>query len=173
MPQFRVWGVTPHEQQLPYPCDEVLPFGSDAYFRGVSCQAPAEVIFLWLCQLRVAPYSYDWIDNWGRRSPRKLTAGAQNLQPGQAVMTIFRLVSFAPGEHLTIRITEPAAKVFGEVAVTYRVFPGRLVAKLRVQYPTGWYGTILRGLLPFGDWIMMRKQLRTLAGLAETSPGKL
>lgn len=173
MSRFRVWGVTPPEQQLAYPCDSLLDGTADAYFRGVPCAAQPDAIFRWFCQLRVAPYSYDWLDNWGRRSPRKLTPGVEKLRPGQTVMTIFRLVSHVPGEHLTIRITKPAAKVFGDVAVTYRIFPGRLVAKLRVQYPTGWYGRLLRAFLPFGDWIMMRKQLRTLARLAESSREEL
>ena len=64
-------------------------------------RAPAEVVYRWLCQLRVAPYSYDWIDNRGRRSPRELTPGLEQLAEGQTVM-IFRLVSFAWGRHLTL-----------------------------------------------------------------------
>jgi hypothetical protein len=44
----------------------------------------------WLCQLRAAPYAYDWLDNWGKQSPRQLIPGLENLKLGQTVMTIFR-----------------------------------------------------------------------------------
>ncbi len=43
----------------------------------------------------------------------------------------------------------------------------RLVCRLRVTYPKGPYGWLLRAVLPAGDLFMMRKQLRTLAKLAE------
>ena len=75
-------------------------------------------MFRWLCQLRVAPYSYDWLDNFGRRSPRTLTPGLDALEVGQRVMTIFELLEFDADSHLTIR-TRSAR--FGVVVVTYRV----------------------------------------------------
>jgi hypothetical protein len=65
----RIWGVSKQEQALPFPCDAHLSEPDDVYFRGVDIQAPEASVFRWLCQLRVAPYSYDWIDNLGRRSP--------------------------------------------------------------------------------------------------------
>ena len=67
------WGTTAAERTRPFPCDRWLPGADDALFRAVDVDAPARVVFRWLCQLRVAPYSYDWIDNFGRTSPRRLT----------------------------------------------------------------------------------------------------
>ncbi len=82
---------------------------------------------------------------------------------------IFRLVSFEEGSSITLDST---TRLFGRVAVTYRVSPGsgaanRLVAKLVVAVPRGPLGLVNRHLLPAGDLIMMRKQLRTLKELAE------
>jgi hypothetical protein len=40
-------------------------------------------------------------DNLGRRSPRELTPGLDQLQVGQRIMTIFHLASFEPDRHLS------------------------------------------------------------------------
>jgi hypothetical protein len=135
--------------------------------------APA-VLFRWLCQLRVAPYSYDWIDNGGRRSPRTLTPGMENLAIGQSVMQIFTLVEFAKGRHVTLRIKHGsgAFSLRGDLAVTYLILPEeagrcRLLVKLVVRYPPGFLGSLMRWGLPWGDLLMMRRQLLNLKALAE------
>ncbi len=170
------WGVEPAEKDLAYACDGLAgPFDGD-FYRGVTVQAPPAAVFRWLCQLRAAPYSYDWIDNYGRRSPRQLTPGLENLSVGQTMMRIFDLVAFERDRHLTIRIKPgtPPEGLFGDVAVTYLIVPRngggcRLLAKLRVRYPRGLLGRLVRMALPPGDLIMMRRQLLTLKRLAELS----
>ena len=87
-------------------------------------------MFAWLCQLRVAPYSYDWIDNWGRRSPRERDPALERLEVGQRFMTIFRLEEFERPHHVTLW----HEGVFGKVAGTYATPPGRLVVKLLWSY---------------------------------------
>jgi hypothetical protein len=169
------WGATPAERALPFPCDRYLAAADGAYFRAVDVSAPAAILFRWLCQLKAAPYSYDWIDNDGRRSPRRLTPGLQQLAQGQRVMTIFELVEFERNHHLTLALVEPRAiRIFGEIAVSYAVLPQadtscRLVVKLLARYPRRWPWLWMRRLLPWGDLIMMRKQLLTLKRLAERS----
>lgn len=167
----QTWGSTLAERAQTYPCDEVLPDAQAAYFRAVTVNAPVAVVFRWLCQMRVAPYSYDWIDNLGRPSPRTLTPGLENLAVGQTVMTMFRLASFASNEHLTIQAVL-LRWLFGEVTVSYcvRATPEggtRLLAKLRVRYPRGPLGWLMNLILPWGDWVMMRRQLLNLKSLAE------
>ena len=72
-PLGATWGVEPAETATAFPCDR-LDGGFDAdYYRGVTVHAPPSAVYRWLCQLRAAPYSYDWIDNRGRRSPRSGT----------------------------------------------------------------------------------------------------
>jgi hypothetical protein len=141
-------------------------------YRAVSVKAPPAQVFRWLCQLRAAPYSYDWIDNSGRTSPRQLTPGLDELAAGQTVMRIFTLVDFERGAHLTLQLTDaPAGRLFGDLAVTYRVdgagAGSRLVVKLTMRYPRTLRGRAMRRLLPWGDLVMMRKQLLTLKRLAE------
>lgn len=77
------WGTRPSERTLGFACDRVLPGPSDALYRGITVHASAPILYRWLCQLRVAPYSYDWIDNRGRRSPDQLTKGLDELEVGQ------------------------------------------------------------------------------------------
>jgi hypothetical protein len=171
------WGATPDEQALIFPCDQYLVMAEHSYFRAVDVQAPAATLFRWLCQLKVAPYSYDWLDNFGHRSPRRLVAGLEHLARGQRVMTIFELVEFEPGRHLTLVLRQPRAlAIFGEIAGSYAIFPRterscRLVVKLLVRFPRRGLWSWMRWILPWGDLLMMRKQLLTLKRLAERSAG--
>jgi hypothetical protein len=163
---IRTWGSTAAERALPQPCDELVPEPDDAAYRAVSVAAAPHVVFRWLCQLRVAPYSYDLLDNLGRRSPRTLTPGLDDLAVGQRFATIFRLASFEPDRHITILTTG------NRVAVTYAVRPhgegSRLLVKLVVRYPR-WLRGPLRDAAVAGDLVMMRRQLLNFRRLAEAS----
>ena len=124
--------------------------------------------------MRVAPYSYDWIDNGGKRSPPYLIDGLDDLMIGQTIMTIFDLIAFETNHHLTIRHKpeHPSARVFGDVLVSYVVLPQekdacRLLVKLLVTYPRGFIGWMMKRVLPWGDLIMMRRQLLNFKRLAE------
>ena len=163
------WGSTVEDRAASYPCDELIGRPDIVVFRAVDVDAAAPLVFRWLCQLRAAPYSYDWIDNLGRKSPRVLTPGLEELEVGQGFMTIFRLVGFDEGSTITLDSSTP---VFGRVVCTYRVTASvssqsHLVAKLLVASPRGPLGPVVRHLLPVGDLVMMRKQLLTLKVLAE------
>ncbi len=174
------WGTTEDETRLEYRCDALITTIDTELFRAVGIDAPASTVFRWLCQLKLAPYSYDWIDNFGRQSPQTLTPGAENLEKGQRVMTIFRLVDFEKDRHITLAMDIPWAKRFlGETSVTYMVVPQRqeegggcrLLAKLCIMYPAAFFKGVLgfpfRLFLSWGDLIMMRKQLLNLKELSE------
>ena len=168
MIDVRHWGTTEAERRATYPADRYLPNPDDVLYRAVDVDAPAAVTFRWVCQLRVAPYSYDWLDNFGRQSPRTLTPGLEDLALGQTAMRFFELVDFAPGRQVTAR-TRPSA--FGVFVATYAVVPvdarrSRIVVKLLARYPP-LLRTIGRWTMPFGDWVMMRRQLLNLKALAE------
>ena len=172
----KTWGTEERERELSYPCDRLIAEPNAALYRGVTIGASPQVVFRWLCQMRVAPYSYDWIDNFGRRSPPQLTPGVENLAVGQDVMTIFDLVDFEIGQHVTIRIKPKsiASQVFGDAAASYLIIPSgeqtcRLLVKLVGRYPRGVLGMLMRNFLPLGDLIMMRRQLLNFKHLAERS----
>ena len=170
----QTWGTEPEERQLAFLCDSLIQQPDAELFRGVTINAPAQTIFRWLCQMRVAPYSYDWIDNGGRQSPRELTPDLDNLVIGQDVMGIFDLVDFEVNRQITIRVKprSRAAKTFGDIAGSYVIVPSpsnscRLLVKLIAKYPQGAKGQLMRVLLPWGDLIMMRRQLLNFKQLSE------
>jgi hypothetical protein len=156
--------------QQSFPCDRVLPDFNEAYHRGVTIAAPPSMVFRWLCQLRVAPYSYEWIDNLGRHSPQELTPELETLERGQPVMTIFELVDFEQDRHLTLRLRKPG--IFPPLAVSYLIVAQdprscRLLAKLVMRFGRGLGDRLSRSLAPWLDWVMMRRQLLNLKRLAE------
>ena len=165
------WGTTPEERQRHYPCDEVLPDHEQALYRAVTVDAPPSTVFRWLCQLKLAPYSYDLIDNLGRRSPRRLVPGVEHLVVGERVM-IFELASFERDDNLTLVVRRHP--VFGDLAISYVVAAApsggsRLVVKLVMTPRPGIAGAMLRRVLPAGDLVMMRRQLLNLKALAEAT----
>jgi hypothetical protein len=158
------WGARDDERALLLACDGLLPDAPVRLHRAISIDAQPAVVFRWLCQLKRAPYSYDLIDNFGRKSPSELTPGLERLEVGQRFMTIFSLASFAAGEHITL-----AAR---HTAVTYTVRREeqltRLIARVLFHPPGGKIGqTLTARVLALGDLVMMRKQLLTLKKLAE------
>ena len=166
------WGSTAEERAASYPCEEFVPGATLAVYRAIDIAAPVPVVYRWLCQLRVAPYSYDLLDNLGRRSPRELTPGAEELEEGQRVMTIFHLASFERDRQLTIVCDGIGKKLLGDVSSTYTVAPSgdgsRLVLKLVCNPPGGRLLAVpYRWIMPWFDLFMMRKQFLNLKRLAE------
>lgn len=177
-PSFWDWGITLKERQTVYPCDHHPGPFDDEYYRGLSIHAPDAVVFRWLTQMRLAPYSYDWLDNLGRSSPNRLIPDLPPLAIGQSVMYIFRLLDFAPDRHLTIGLRDDLPVLpsrLSRVVVSYVVVPQssqscRLLVKLRIKYPPGLPGWLTCLILPGGDLLMMRRQLLNFRRLAERTP---
>lgn len=169
---YKNWGISPLERGLEFPCDTYGESFSDAYFRGITIHAEPEIVFQWICQMRVAPYSYDWIDNFGRKSPQKIIPGLDQLEPGQKIMSIFNLIDFEQNKHLTLRLNKRSLKIFSDTMISYRIFHQkynvcRLLVKILVNYPKGIPGVLLQYILPFGDLVMMRRQLINFKTLCE------
>lgn len=145
--------------------------------RAVTVSAERSVVFRWLCQLRVAPYSYDLVDNLGRRSPRTLTPGLESLEVGQRFASIFTLVDWVPDEMVALEITEPAGiPLFGRLPLIYQTvaLPGAaprttLRGDIALPRPATALARVRNAALAWGDLVMMRRQLLTLARLSETT----
>lgn len=159
------WGVTPAEVERRYPCDRLVPDPVWEAWRGVTVRAEPDRVWPWVAQIRLAPYSYDWIDNFGRRSPQQLR-GLPEPVVGEAFTTALggrrlgRIVAVTPGEALTGRIMG--------VVMSYLLVPEGEVTRLLLKLAMGrrW---ALAPLLSIGDLVMARRQLLNLARLAERS----
>ncbi|MCU1687126.1 MAG: hypothetical protein JWQ81_7865 [Amycolatopsis sp.] len=173
LPSGTNWGATDEERHRRYPADTVLDLPADRLVRldrAVTVDAPAALTFRWLCQLSIAPYSYDLLDNRGRKSPSQLVPGSDQLAVGQEMM-VFRLTEVQPGSSFTGRGLPKPERLFGPLAVTYAVHPlddvsSRLVCRL-VLAQDGWFDRLRGALLVWGDLIMMRKEFLTLKRYAE------
>jgi hypothetical protein len=125
--------------------------------------APPEAVWPWVAQVRVAPYSYDWIDNRGRRSPRELL-GLPEPRVGERFTTaggreLGRIVSVDPGKQLTGTIM---GTFMSYVLVPKDDDTTRLLLKVVGQTPR-WAAPGLS----VGDLLMARRQLLNLKQLAE------
>jgi hypothetical protein len=157
------WGVSDAEVRRPYGCDAFVTAPTLQAWRGVTVHADPATVWARLRQVRLAPYSYDLVDNLGRRSPREL----RDL-PDPRVGDPFthalgrhrgRVVAVDAGRELT-------ATIMG-AHLSYAVLPRddgvRLVLKV-VARPSRW----LAPALSVGDLVMARKQLLALKELAES-----
>ena len=172
--RIRFWNVTADERRGPHPADAHVPSGGEHFVRAVDVEADPAVVYRWLCQIRIAPYSYDLVDNLGRRSPRSLTPGADELALGQRFQ-IGPLVDFEPGRMIVYVAGPRGARIFGPVAMSYEVVPGlasrsRILACLALG-PARGPRRAWNAFLGAGDLVMMRRQLLNLRALAEATPG--
>jgi hypothetical protein len=134
----------------------------------VHVQAPAEAVWPWVAQVRLGPYSYDWLDNLGRRSPRQLV-GLAEPRAGERFTTaggreFGRIVSVDCGRQLT-------GTIMGAF-MSYVLLPQddcstRLLLKV-VLRTSRW---VAPGL-SVADLIMARRQLLNLKQLAERRHNK-
>ncbi len=165
-----VWGATEADRTRSYPADAMVAGRSVRMTRAVAVDAPVELTWRWLCQTAVAPYSYDLIDNLGRRSPQHLTPGADDLRVGQRMLVVYDLTEVEPGHQWSGLTHAGASRLFGQIGVTYAVEPdgrsSRLVCRFVVGERTRVQWAKAR-LLAWGDLVMMRRQLLNLKRLAE------
>ena len=140
-------------------------------YYGVTVDSSPAILFRWLCQMRVAGYSYDWISHLGRRSPRELIAGLERLAVGQPVMTITDIVEFERDRHLTLQLRKPGI-YYPPLAVSYLIVSAngdgcRLLVKCSLQFRPGLRDLVSRAIGPCLTSIMIRRQLLNLKGLSE------
>lgn len=164
---FQVSGATAEEVEAVSPADELSPDAPVRWVRCVTVAAPHHVVYRWLCQLTIAPYSYDLIDFPGRKSPERLIPGAEDIRVGQDFL-ICAIADFEKDRFISGRSLPRFHKAFGQISVSYWVRPvsptrTRLQANMCLDGLSGFRAA----LLAVGDAIMAGHQLRRLKRRAE------
>lgn len=156
------WGVTDEEVSRHYPCDDEVPAATLKLWRGVTVDTTPGELWPWVAQVRLAPYSYGWIDNLGRRSPRELRGLPDPVvaEPftRAAGRPLGRITSVAVGEQLTGRLLD--------VVMSYVLVPDGASTRLLLKIVSDRF-RLTAPLLSLGDLVMARRQLLTFKGLAE------
>jgi hypothetical protein len=171
------WGATAAESVAAMPGDSLISEPHFAPTRSITIAAPPKVVWPWIVQMgygRAGWYSYDRLDNAGRRSASVILPQYQHPEVGDAVpmtgrvndVTAFRVESFTPGVEMLW------AKPDATWAWLLRATGDggtRLVTRVRARY-IGPTAPLSMMLMELGDFPMMRKCLLGLKSRAEMAP---
>lgn len=168
------WGSTPEEHASVVVGDELCPNARIVATRCITIAAPPAAVFPWLRQMgfgRAGWYSYDWIDNLGRKSATSIDPDLQTLDAGGMLPggpADFEAVIVDPPRALVMRLAQKGRITKSTnfvLAYELRDCPEgtRLVTRMRARIDTLGGPIIEKLLLSPGDGIMLRKQLLNVA----------
>lgn len=175
---FENWGATAAEINGPVVGDDLCPSASLVATRSISIEAPPHEVFPWIRQMgfgRAGWYSYDIIDNLGRKSASHIHAEWQNINSGDHIPAgpiafTAALVDEPRAFVLEIKSGKPEApRLHFTLAYDLRATDTgtRLVTRMRAHIALPGGRLIERFLLGPGDGIMLRRQLLTIAQRCE------
>jgi len=142
---FQYWGATTDEINSSVVGDDLCADATLIATRSITIKAPPQDVFPWIRQMgfgRAGWYSYDWLDNLGRKSATRVHEEWQEIK------------SFG----------KQSPKLHFTLAYELRDDPQgtRLVTRMRshIKLPLG--SLFERFILGPGDGIMLRRQLLTI-----------
>lgn len=172
------WGATPEEVTSVVVGDDLCPDARVIATRCITMTAPPDEVFPWIRQMgfgRAGWYSYDWIDNLGRKSARRIHPEWQGVASGDRVpagpMAFVAEDVVAP--HSFVLSMAPRGvrkKLMFTLAYELRPHPDgtRLVTRMRARVDLPGGRLMERLFLSPGDGFMVRKQLLTLQKTIES-----
>ena len=171
---LRNWGSTADEIASALPGDELCPDARMVATRSISLASPPEHVFPWLRQMgfgRAGWYSYDLLDNLGRRSATRIVDEWQHVSAGDVVPggpVEFEAAIVEPPHSFVLRLAARGRigrRIHFTLAYHLRPVDGgtRLVTRARAKVDLPGGVLLERLLLEPGDGIMVRKQLLGLA----------
>jgi hypothetical protein len=172
------WGATADEVAASMPGDEFFPGAGFEATRAIRIDAPPEAVWPWLAQVgfgRAGFYSYDLLDNLGRRSAERIVPGLQALAVGDWIP----MMAGRPTERTAFRVRafeEPRWMLWAkpDSSWAWRLEPAgdgatRLVTRVRCRYSLRDFPGVLLTipLLELADFPMMRRMLLGMKHRAE------
>jgi hypothetical protein len=170
------WGATNDEVARRLPGDGDVPRPTFNATRAVTISARSEEIWPWLLQIgvgRAGWYSYDWLDNLGHPSAKRIIPEFQDLAVGDVIP-----ISPDGKQGLWVKAFEPNRWMLwsdqaGDTTWYWGLDPlnglqTRLITRVRMHYRwTSLMAIIFNLLVEFADIVMMRKCLLGIKRRAE------
>jgi hypothetical protein len=167
------WGATAGEVARPMPGDGILGADASSTTRAVTIGVPAHHAWPWLAQLgygRAGWYSYDWLDNDGQPSARRIHPEWQQLRPGDRILMMpgsgFDVTEVEDGHYFTARAPDQT------VSWCLTVEPldersCRLISRWRARWHVTPASAAWIALSEPGAFIMERRMLQGIKARAE------
>lgn len=170
---FQFWGATPKEIDSLVVGDDICSDATLIATRSITISAPPQDVFPWIRQMgfgRAGWYSYDWLDNLGRKSATTIHEEWQTVEAGDEVpsgpISFTAAIVEAP-RHFVLEIRslgKKRPKLHFTLAYELRDDPQgtRLVTRMRsrISFPFG--SLVEKLILGPGDGFMLRRQLVTI-----------
>ena len=169
------WGATDDEIKRSMPGDDIVGKPSFNATRAVTITAPAENIYPWIVQMgvnRAGWYSYDLLDNLGRRSSESILPEHQNIQVGN-------LIPMSPDGKAGLWVKDFKNNEWvlwwdkiGDTSWAWGIYSdgdthSRLVTRVRVKYRWFSPAILFNLIIEFLDIMMMRKCMLGIKRRAE------
>lgn len=167
------WGATRDEITGAVVGDDLCPDARVIATRCISLASPPSEVFPWLRQMgfrRAGWYSYDWLDNLGRRSATTIHPEWQDVVTGSRVPAgpmSFEAAIVEPPQAFVLRVgsgDEPSRRL--RFVLAFELRPDgkgtRLVSRVRIRVNLPGGRLVEKFVLGPGDGIMVRKQLLNL-----------
>lgn len=150
---------------------------------AITIRAPRGHVWPWLAQMGASPragwYSWDWLDNGGTASARRIVPELQQLRPGMtfpaapAATDAFTLLSFEPERSLVLGWLQ-AGKPITTWAFSLEDIPHGTRLIVRVRAGTGYRiaslpSWLMKPVIVSVHAFMQRRQLHGIAARAETT----
>jgi hypothetical protein len=171
------WGASAGEVARPMPGDGILGADAASTTRAITIGVPAHDVWPWLAQLgygRAGWYSYDWLDNDGQPSARRIHPEWQQRRPGDRILMMpgsgFDVTEVRDGRYFTARAPDQtmswclAVEPAGQRSC-------RLISRWRVRWHVTPASAAWIALSEPGAFIMERRMLLGIRARAEQAAG--